>query len=117
MLYTLAYILQNSFYTLVYDDRLAHDHEASRRRARGRRVALWRDLRCEQATLLLEAVELQVVGQAGRGRQRQRVLGPDGLAQRAVLAVAARRQGSGVRVRVRGQGSGLRGQSWGKGQG
>ena len=116
MLYTLAYVLQNSFYTLVYDDRLAHDHEASRQ-ARGGRVALRRDLRCEQATLLLEAVELQVVGQAGRGRQRQRVLGPDGLAQRAVLAVAARRQGSGVRVRVRGQGSGLRGQSWGKGQG
>ena len=60
--------------------------------------------RREQAALLLEAVELQMVGQAVRGWQRQRVLGPDGLAERAVLAVtaASRTRGEGCDVRCEG---------------
>ena len=65
--------------------------------------------RREQAALLLEAVELQMVGQAVRGRQRQRVLGPDGLAERAVLAMtaASRTMGEGCGVcGVRGEGEG-----------
>ena len=59
--YSFAYHYRNSYTLLetsVDDDRLAH--EASRR-ARGH-VALRREPRREQAALLLEAVELQMVG-------------------------------------------------------
>ena len=56
------------------------------------------------------AVELQMVGQAVRGRQRQRVLGPDGLAEPAVLAMtaASRTRGEGAACGVRDEGLGIR---------